>query len=178
MKNEKFALKMAELMELLEQGKGIESNSFSILINNNETLLMGLDKASLPLTNAIMLKQIDNKLEIIGHLDHKKYNPNKKALIAFDGRNPKSKKIFINIDEEQLYFDKKSNLNSKDKIYIFWQYGTDNCLIILGVNPVTNKNSIDIFMHLCSENNSKLKIIFIHLLELTYSTKIGGEDIE
>lgn len=174
MKKEKFAIKFKELMEHLEQRDLCDQNSFAMMINSKEAKLIGFTENPITLTNGIILIQSKKNIQTYGYFNKFLYQPNTekdfKVILALDGRKTSSNKVYIRTPSKDLFFDKNTELQSDEKIYIFWQYGPDNCLITIGYDAFARETICDFFFISSISNSNKLKIIFQHLLDLSNNT--------
>lgn len=169
MKKENFAIKFTELMEHLERRELYDQNSFAMMINSNEAKLIGFTESPITLTNGIILIQSKKNIQTYGYFNNVSYNTEKdmKIMLALDGRKASSNKVYIRTPWKDLFFDKNTELQSDEKIYIFWQYGPDNCLITIGYDAFTEETICDFFFINSMSYSNKLKIIFQHLLDLS-----------
>lgn len=173
MKKEKIVLKFNELMEHLEQRELCDQNSFAMIINSKDAKLIGFTENPITLNNGIILIQSHKNTQIYGYFNNLAYKPTDKdfkVILALDGRKTNSNKVYIKTSFEDLYFDKNTNLQPDEKIYIFWQYGPDNCLITIGYDAFAEETICDFLCISSMSNSNKLKIIFQHLLDLSKNT--------
>ncbi|WCH47031.1 hypothetical protein [Lysinibacillus sp. OF-1] len=172
MNNEKFTSKLKKFIDYLKEGEPkehSEQNNFAIQIGIKKSHLFGYSDNPLPLNCGIILMEYKNEIIILGHLDQKKFlsnnNENFKVIIASDDRKNDNPKLYVNTPEKNYYIDKDTLLSDNEKIYIYWQYGKDNCLSIIYRDQAQSETRYEHLYYVSDESMNPLKIITYHILQ-------------
>ncbi|WP_342550542.1 hypothetical protein MKX57_19640 [Lysinibacillus sp. FSL M8-0216] len=120
-------------------------NAFCVQIQD-EILLSGLTKTPVKLHTALLILQKDTQSFVKGCFDEKTFEfssiggfkSSSNIYIGVDCRKKENNVIYVSSEDFNLKISSKRNLNSSDRLYIYWEYENTAALTLCTHDPVTN----------------------------------------